>query len=385
MPAELEVSKAHTGGGPESLTADLLLQTQSLKADLMQKVAELGALIEANERLQRELADVQGLRAELLALPDVWPRLVPTVGRPGRVAADVLARKNGAMFPVAYSGAPAAYPAARLHQGTTVRGAVVVFGDVANEHAERTRAKRRVNGLGWVGRIRDALDEHRLALYSQPIVPLSTSGPRSGELLLRMIGPNGEVILPGSFLPVAERYGQIWEIDQWVISQAAVVAASGRRVYANLSAASVGRVDLLVEIERALRESGAKPSNVVFEITETALMVNLDAGEALARRLSEMGCGLALDDFGTGYGSFTYLQKLPFTYLKIDTSFVHDLASSQASQRVVRAIVTIAHEFGQQTIAEGVEDRLTLDLLRDYGVDLAQGFHLGRPQPLQLA
>jgi PAS domain S-box-containing protein len=298
-------------------------------------------------------------------------------GRTVRMADDAFTRKDGSIFPVAYSAAP-------LHNGTSVRGAVVVFHDTTEEVAERSRAQRELNALSWVGRIRDALDDDRLVLYSQPIVPLSTRGEPSRELLLRMIGQKGEVILPNSFLPVAEKYGQVWEIDEWVITQAAVLAAGGRRVHMNLSADSIGNLDLLPQIERALTDAGADPADVVFEITETALMGNLEAGEALARGLTQIGCGLALDDFGTGYGSFTYLQKLPFKYLKIDISFVRDLMSSPASQHLVKAIVNIAREFGQQTIAEGVEDSETLDLLRDYGVDLAQGFHLGRPQPLEL-
>jgi EAL domain-containing protein (putative c-di-GMP-specific phosphodiesterase class I) len=132
-------------------------------------------------------------------------------------------------------------------------------------------------------------------------------------------------------------------------------------------------------IERELREAGTHPSNVVFEITETALMKDLDAGEAFAYGLSSLGCQVALDDFGTGFGSFTYLKKLPITYLKIDIDFVLDLATNRANQHLVKAIVGLAGDFGYQTIAEGVEDAETLALLESYGVDFVQGFHLGRP------
>jgi PAS domain S-box-containing protein len=299
-------------------------------------------------------------------------------GRTVRRADDAFTRKDGSIFPVAYSAAP-------LRSGSSVRGAVLVFHDTTEELAERRGAQRQLESLSWVGRIRDALDEDRMVLYSQPIVPLATQGQGSSELLLRMIGPKGEVIMPGSFLPVAEKYGQIWEIDHWVIRRVAAIAASGRRVHANLSADSIGSLDLLPQIERELSDAGADPGNVVFEITETALMGNIDAGEALARGLTQIGCGLALDDFGTGYASFTYLQKLPFTYLKIDVAFVRDLVSSEPSQRLARAIVSIAREFGQQTIAEGVEDSVTLELLRAYGVDLVQGYHVGQPQPIEPA
>jgi EAL domain-containing protein (putative c-di-GMP-specific phosphodiesterase class I) len=168
-----------------------------------------------------------------------------------------------------------------------------------------------------------------------------------------------------------------------VIGQAARLAATGRRVHANLSADSIGSRDLLIRIERALSAAGADPANVVFEITETALMGDIDAAETFTHGITDIGCAMALDDFGTGYGTFTYLQRLHIAYLKIDIEFVRDLASNTASQHLVNAIVNIAQGFGQQTIAEGVEDSETLELLRDYGVDLAQGFHLGRPEPLK--
>ena len=197
-----------------------------------------------------------------------------------------------------------------------------------------------------------------------------------------MIGRKGEIIPPGSFLPAAERFGQIGEIDQWVIAHAVLLAASGRRVHANLSAASISNVNLVPLIERELTNSGADPSNIVFEITETALMGHIDAGEHFTDRITEMGCAVALDDFGTGFGSFTYLQRLRITYLKIDIAFVRGLATNTANQHLVKATVNIAQGFGLQTVAEGVEDSETLSLLHDYGVDLAQGYHLGRPAPI---
>jgi EAL domain-containing protein (putative c-di-GMP-specific phosphodiesterase class I) len=232
-----------------------------------------------------------------------------------------------------------------------------------------------------VGRTVDAIDEDRLVLYSQPIVPL-TGGEPSEELLLRMIGRKGKIIRPATFLPAAERYGLIGKIDKQVVAQAAQLAASGRRVQANLSAWSVCNVDLLAVIRRTLEEAHANPSNLVFEITETALMEDVAAGEAFARGVAEMGCDLALDDFGTGYGSFSRLKRLPIKYLKIDIEFVRDLASNSGSRHVVEAIIGLARGFGQQTIAEGVEDGETLALLGESGVDFAQGYHLGRPAPL---
>jgi PAS domain S-box-containing protein len=300
---------------------------------------------------------------------------VRTQGRSIRILDDAFTRKDGSIFPVAYSAAP-------LRSGSTLQGVVVVFRDVTEENKEKVAAQRELDALMWVGRIRDAIDDKRLVLYSQPIVPLADGRP-SEELLLRMIGRDNEVILPGSFLPVAERYGLIGEIDRWVITQATRLAATGRRVIeANLSAASIGASDLLVFIEAQIREAQADPANLVFEITETALMHDIAAGETFARGLAALGCGLALDDFGTGFGSFTYLKKLPMTHLKIDIEFVRDLIATPDNLHVVKAIVSLARAFGLKTIAEGVEDEQTLTLLRAEGVDFVQGFHLGRPGPI---
>ncbi len=301
---------------------------------------------------------------------------VRTRGRTIRNADDAFTRRDGTILRIAYSAAP-------LRTGSTITGVVVVFRDITEETKERDAFRRELDALTWIGRIRDAIDEHRLVLFTQPIEPL-TGGRPSEELLLRMIGRDGNIVLPGSFLPVAEKYGLITEIDRWTITQGMRRAARGDRVVEiNISAASLGTSNLLSFIKRELHESGADPANLVFEITETALMKDTDLGEAFARGLAELGCGLALDDFGTGFGSFTYLKKLPITHLKIDIEFVRDLLNNEANHRVVQAIVGLARAFGLRTIAEGVEDQQTLDRLRAEGVDYAQGFHIGRPAPTE--
>jgi PAS domain S-box-containing protein len=297
---------------------------------------------------------------------------VRTAGATVRRDDAVFTRKDGTLLPVAYSAVP-------LAAGPDVRGAVVVFRDSTHELAERTRVQRELEALSWVGRTRDAIDEGRLVLYSQPIVPLHADGVSSQELLLRMIAPDGRVIAPGRFLPAAERHGLMGEIDRWVLTRAIRWAARDRPVEANLSAESIADRELLLVIEDELRASGADPSNIVFELTEAALLRDLDAAEAFAHAVVAMGCGLALDDFGTGFASFTHLKRLPVRILKIDIELVRDLPSNPANQNLVKAIVGLARAFGQQTIAEGVENEETLTLLRDYGVDFAQGFHLGRP------
>jgi EAL domain-containing protein (putative c-di-GMP-specific phosphodiesterase class I) len=268
-----------------------------------------------------------------------------------------------------------------LRNGWKANGLVVVFRDTSDEQAEDDRTRRELDTLAWVGRIRDAIDEDRLTLYTQPIVPLAGGSP-SQELLLRMIGTNGEIIAPGSFLPVAEKYGMIAEIDRWVISQAARIAGSGQNVETNLSADSISDLSLLTFIEDALRDTGVDPANLVFEVTETALMKDIEAGKAFITGLTDIGCRVALDDFGTGFASFTYLKTFNLAYLKIDVDFVRNLAADTSNQHLVKAIARLAKDFGYETIAEGVEDAETLTMLIEYGVDFAQGFHLGRPSPI---
>ncbi|MHB8659884.1 MAG: putative bifunctional diguanylate cyclase/phosphodiesterase [Solirubrobacteraceae bacterium] len=234
----------------------------------------------------------------------------------------------------------------------------------------------------WIARIRHALDEDRLVLHGQPIIELATGRIARQELLLRMRDSGGQLFPPLAFLPTAEQCGLIYEIDQWVIKQAIRAAARGRSVSVNLSASSVGDPRIFELIERELRDHATDPSRLVFEITETSVMQDMERATAFAERLEALGCKLALDDFGTGFASFTYLKRLPVQYLKIDIDFVRDLARSKRDMFVVKAIVALAADFGQDTIAEGVEDEATAGILRDLGVTFAQGYLYGRPAPL---
>jgi EAL domain-containing protein (putative c-di-GMP-specific phosphodiesterase class I) len=234
----------------------------------------------------------------------------------------------------------------------------------------------------WIARIRRALDEDGFELHGQPIVDLATGRIVQHELLLRMRDEANELIPPLSFLPAAEKSGLIAEIDQWVISEATKIASRGRQVGVNLSASSAGDPRMLELIESELNHHSTDPANLVFEITETAVMQNMDRATRFVEQLVALGCNFALDDFGTGFASFTYLKLLPVRYLKIDIDFVRDVARSKRDMFVVRAIVALAGDFGQQTIAEGVEDEATAKVLRDLGVTFAQGFLYGRPSPL---
>jgi len=204
----------------------------------------------------------------------------------------------------------------------------------------------------------------------------------SHELLLRMRGRDGALHLPGAFLPAAEHFGLIGELDRWVIGQAARLAGEGHRVELNLSAASLGDAGLFDLFAAAIAEHGADPWRLGIELTETAIMQDETLAGTFIDRVSALGCEIALDDFGCGFGSFGYLKNLSVDYLKIDVEFVRDLATSAASRHVVNAVVGLAAAFHCRTVAEGVEDEATLELVRALGVDFAQGYGLGRPAPL---
>jgi EAL domain-containing protein (putative c-di-GMP-specific phosphodiesterase class I) len=174
----------------------------------------------------------------------------------------------------------------------------------------------------------------------------------------------------------------VHEIDRWVVTEA-VKLSKDRAVEVNLSGRSIGDTDLIKLIETQIRAEGVNPANLIFEITETAAAENLDAARDFAWRLRGLGCGFALDDFGTGYGTFAYLKHLPVTFLKIDIEFVRYLAIDPSDQKIVKSIIDVARNFGVKTIAEGVEHQTTLDLVRELGVDYAQGFLIGEPKPIE--
>jgi diguanylate cyclase (GGDEF)-like protein/PAS domain S-box-containing protein len=242
--------------------------------------------------------------------------------------------------------------------------------------------------ISWADLIRDALAEDRFVLHAQPIVDVASGRTGQYELLLRMVDPAGELIAPGAFLPVAERFDLIGEIDRWVVRRAiamlAEATAAGHDITleVNLSGSSTGDPELLALVERELGAAGVDPARLIFEITETTAVANIPAAQDFAARLAELGCRFALDDFGAGFGSFYYLKHLPFDYLKIDGEFVRHCASDRTDQLVIQAVVDIARGLGKRTIAEQAGDDATVALLRRLGVDQAQGYHLGRPAPL---
>ncbi len=255
---------------------------------------------------------------------------------------------------------------------------------------DTTRPSRERAGFVWTDRIRRALDEDLLKVYAQPIVPLHESGPKRVELLVRMTDVDGSLVLPGAWLPVAERFGLIEDIDAWMVNQAARLIAmqnaAGQDLVCevNLSGRSMADPRLPGAIEAALAATSIDPANLILEITETAVVANMDEARRLATRVRELGCRFALDDFGAGFGSFYYLKHFHVDLLKIDGEFVRGIANSEIDQRMVGAMVEIARGFELQTVAEFVEDAEALESIRALGVDFAQGYHLGRPEPVEI-
>lgn len=290
-----------------------------------------------------------------------------------RVERDAFIASDGSRVDVSYSASP-------WHDGSTA-GIVVVFEDISESVNEEFRVQLELDKLAWIGRIEDALAADRFLLYAQPVLQLSDHSVSRYELLIRMKDVTGSIILPNLFLPTAEEYGLIQRIDQWVIRQACELAAVGHTVALNVSAKSMTK-PLIGTLRDELTRLDVPPERLICEITETALIRAIGVGETFVTALRELGCQVALDDFGAGYAGFSYLKRLPVTFLKIDTQFVRDLATEPASRHVVVAIVNLARDFGIKTIAEGAEDWVTVDMLKELGVDYAQGFAIAAPAPV---
>jgi PAS domain S-box-containing protein len=254
--------------------------------------------------------------------------------------------------------------------------------DITERKEREDRHASQVRDMESLARVRSAIKANRLELYSQPIFDLITGEQVQQELLLRMVTEDGTVVPPCDFLPVAERWGMMAEIDRWVIRQAAAMAARGIRAQFNLSGVSIGHPEVLAEFQNSIGRTDVDASLLVVEITETAIMDRPESSVEFAERVTALGCGVALDDFGTGFSGFSYLKHLPAQQLKIDIEHVHDAVRSKDGERMVRGIVGLAREFDITTTAEGVEDEATRVLMRDLGVDCAQGYLFGRPQRL---
>jgi len=256
------------------------------------------------------------------------------------------------------------------------------------EAADKSKAVMAAD-VGWANRIRNALENGDFTMHYQPILRVSDQRVAHYEALLRLRSDanNGELIAPWGFLPAAERFGLMHAIDHWVVTH--VISRMGElsredacpSMAINLSGSIFEDRKLLPIISEALQQYRVPPTRLIFEITEREAVSHFIDAKVFIGELKEMGCSIALDDFGSGFSSYRYLKMLPVDYLKIDGSFVQRLASEPTDQALVKSVNEVAHALGKQTIAEFVEDERALRLLRNYGVDYAQGYYLGQPTP----
>ena len=253
-----------------------------------------------------------------------------------------------------------------------------------------SEAQRLTADVGWMTKLREALDKDLFELRYQPIVDISTGETTHHEVLLRLQSDGDKLIGPDAFLPAAIRFGLMSEIDSWMIRNASAAfarhSASNKNLKfsVNLSANAFESEDLAAYVEACFKEHNVPPECIIFEITESLAVRHLRYVELQIAKLRKMGCQLALDDFGTGYSSFSYLQRLEVDFIKIDGSFVRELVRNPVDQKMVRLIAEIGHEAGMKTVAEYVQSAAALTLLGELGVDMAQGYFIGKPaaQPL---
>ena len=242
----------------------------------------------------------------------------------------------------------------------------------------------------WVSRIHGALDNDRVMIFSQPILPVNgLPDDMLCELLIRMKSDNNRLILPETFMPFVERYNLAKSIDRWVVNKAFHWFSRHpdwlERISLctiNLSAQTLGHGEFLAFLTHKLNETEIQPSKICFEITETAVVADLGNAIEFIDKIKAFGCRFALDDFGSGHSSFAYLKNFPVDFLKIDGGFIKQLADDPVDQAMVKSINEIGHATGKKTIAEGVENEKILENLREISVDYAQGYALGAPRPI---
>jgi diguanylate cyclase (GGDEF)-like protein/PAS domain S-box-containing protein len=250
------------------------------------------------------------------------------------------------------------------------------------------RLPPRTEGRGsWADQIRDALDEDRIVLYRQPIIHLASREVHRHEVLIRMRSPEGDVLPPEAFLPDAERFDLVQELDRRAAHRAvSLIAAESNgeplRLEVNVAAKTMEDPEFTEALADALREEGADPANLILEVSEQVAVSDLKRARAFAERVAELGCGFALDNFGSGFGSFFYLKHLPVDHIKIDGDLIRGLSSSRVDREIVSSIVDVARSLDRETVGERVNDERTLELMKQLGVDYAQGFHLGPPTPV---
>jgi diguanylate cyclase (GGDEF)-like protein/PAS domain S-box-containing protein len=262
-------------------------------------------------------------------------------------------------------------------------------------YSAREEASARHSGeIHWLQKLQGALRDNKFELYFQPIMHARAGGLRGPalEVFVRLMGENGQPGAPtADFIRAAERYRLMPHVDRWVVQT--VLAAlgrgglklpPGRSVAINIAGQTLGDSDFLEFVVDCLDHTGANPGDICFEVTESAVVANLDHAHRFIAVLHGMGCEFALDDFGSGLSSFSTLRTLPMDYLKIDGSFINNLAGDTVNQAMVAAMIELSRSLNFRVVAEQVEDQLSLETVTDMGIDFVQGFAIGRPQPLSV-
>ena len=293
-----------------------------------------------------------------------------------------ISRESGTLEELLAAADTACYVAKK--QGS---GRVAVYSARDEAHARHT------GEIQWLQRLQSALKDNRFHLYHQVIVPAhGEDGGPAMEVLVRLEDETGKELMPAEFMRAAERYRLMGLVDRWVVQttlaalgRGAIAVPANRSVAINISGQTLGDVQFLEFVVECFDSTGAAPAQVCFEITESAVIANLDHARRFVGVLHGMGCEFALDDFGSGVGSFSNLKNLPLDYLKIDGSFMRNLERDTVNQAMVTAMIKLARTLNFKVIAEQVEDSAAEDAARRMGVDYLQGYAIGRPQPLLLA
>lgn len=373
----------HTAGDELLLKTTRIIRSVVRSSDLSARLGadEFGILLE-DAKIDQAVEIAKRLQARLMGDKLIWEKHVFNINTSiGIVPIDGTSESTHAVL----AAADDACFIAKDEGGNKIK----IYSNEENRFAQRR------GEMQWISRLTKALEDDRFILYHQPIVPLDPGKQaiKKSEILIRMIDTEDNIIMPADFIPAAERYNLMPAIDRWVIHSAFRSFKSledsfeGRRnpftLSINLSAAFLADESSLDYIHYEFQEYGISPEAFCFEITETAAITNMERATQFIHDMKKTGCTFALDDFGSGFSSFNYLRELPVDYLKIDGIFVKNMHEDSISHAMVEAINSLGHFIGIQTIAEFVANEAIISKLREIGVNYAQGFHVGRPAPLE--
>lgn len=354
----------------------IVLQEPIRESDMLARIGgdEFGVLL-ANCSLDSAQQVGERLLQILRQFRYTWKNRVFTIGgsigmtmidEPGQSVSDVLRRADIACYAAKDAG----------------RNRLQLF------RSDDEDLLRRRDEMLWVQQIRQAIEENRFQLFRQNIVSLVDESVHHCELLIRLLDEQGSLVQPGSFIPAAERFGLMPELDRWVVRNA-LTHMSGKKsnekhggtdvVFINLSGATLGDTDFSDYVLDEIKFHKIKPASIGFEVTETSVIHNLSVAINFIEQVKTFGCRVALDDFGTGLSTFSYLKAIPADYVKIDGSFIRDMIEDEMDTAIVDSINRICHVAGLKTIAEYVEDQQIWSKLINMGVDYAQGYAVHRP------